>query len=273
MINKILVPVDFSESARSALQFAVDVANHFNATLTLYHAWTPPMSDAVLSVDDQKEFFIQDKAQRVKLLESWCKEAGTSCTHIIDDDEPSAGILKHVASNNFQLVIMGTRGESVDRGLWVGSNASGVVEDSTIPVLAIPHYANYKGFKKVMIAVEDDETDLEAWEYLSAWLGLFKPKVTLVHISDDKQFNQERHWLKDLTERVNQRFMGMQADYRIYSNDTVTEGLNDAAHELSADLLVMFSEKKSFLSKLFGGSETKRMSAIMNTPLLAMPFD
>src|SRR6476646_4576093 len=41
-IRKILVPVDFSESARAALVYAVEVARKFGATIDLLHVWQAP---------------------------------------------------------------------------------------------------------------------------------------------------------------------------------------------------------------------------------------
>ena len=49
-IQKILVPIDFSEYSKKALQYTIDFAKHFNAEIILVYVIEPLMYPADLSM-------------------------------------------------------------------------------------------------------------------------------------------------------------------------------------------------------------------------------
>ncbi len=141
-IKKILFPTDFSEGAKNALPYAIDMAKTFGAKLYLMHVIYDIATASGLHVPhtsvDQMYSEIQASAQ--KELERFGlkeREGLTDVEYSIKRGVPYEEILKFAKENNINLIVIGTHGrKGIDRVLF-GSTAERVVRNSSCPVLTV----------------------------------------------------------------------------------------------------------------------------------------
>ena len=112
-MKRILVPTDFSEPGKSALQYAVAFADLFGAAVDLLHVVEPVPSGALLSYISKEELHRdmveQAKKQMEELHTEW-QDYAFPVTQTIVDGHPFVEIVKHARENEVDLIIMGTHG-------------------------------------------------------------------------------------------------------------------------------------------------------------------
>ncbi len=146
-IERILFPIDFSEGAMNALDYAVSLSKEYNAKLYLLHVvhdismtsgWQVPH----IRID---EFYRDMEESARKELEKCCMEELKGLKDVekivlrgIPDDE----ILKVARDKKIDVIVIGTHGRTgIDRLLF-GSTAEKVVRKAPCPVLSVrlPEY-------------------------------------------------------------------------------------------------------------------------------------
>ncbi len=138
--RKILVAVDFSEESLKAVDWVAATAPALDVEITLLHVVRPVIYPEFYALDSLPE------QHRVQILRR-CHEALTDVAtkHLADLSFTTAVIEDHVAvgasdfaeKNDFDLVVLGTKGPSGLTHAVLGSVAERVVRVSKVPVLTI----------------------------------------------------------------------------------------------------------------------------------------
>ena len=142
-LKKILVPIDFSEPSRKAMQYALSFARQFNAELLLLHVveFTPltdPAPPLPVLQDEMTRVTMHESA--AKRLAEWRNEISTHVAvkaSVRDGISPHAEIVKAATEGNIDLIILGTQGRTGLAHLLIGSTAERVVRHAPCPVLVV----------------------------------------------------------------------------------------------------------------------------------------
>ena len=137
MIKNILVPVDGSEGADRAIEKAVMLAQICNAKLNFLYvaninqlAINAVLSDAILDSVTKAGNVILDRALEMV-------PAGIAKESFSDTGSPAVVVLDFAETNDIDLIVMGSRGLGVVKGVLLGSVSQYVVEQSKCPVLVV----------------------------------------------------------------------------------------------------------------------------------------
>lgn len=137
-LERILVPVDFSDPSRQALGYAVFLAHNFRAKLDVLHVWRINEyagDDMVLLTRSEPELTLSTslRAQADKLLSDFLVDVPYS-ERILREGEPAASITEVAREGGYDLVVMGTHGRTGLSHALVGSVAEKVVRMAPCPV-------------------------------------------------------------------------------------------------------------------------------------------
>lgn len=126
----ILVPVDFSESSRRALEEAGDLASRTGAVVTLLHVLELPASGLVPEAEQRA----------VTLLEEWGElveqKTRTRVWNLVKTGTPAQQVLATAADDpSIDLIVLGSHGRTGMSRLLIGSVAEKVVRHAHRPVL------------------------------------------------------------------------------------------------------------------------------------------
>jgi glycine betaine transporter len=139
----ILVPVDFSDHSREALNTAIQVAHVFGSTLHLlhcYHIQTAGISPYGIVLPAGYYADLREAAE--KRLSDWheiVSTEGIKCESILSADSPTLAINLAAEEADADLIVMGTRGLSGLKHAVLGSVAERVVRLAPCPVLTVKH--------------------------------------------------------------------------------------------------------------------------------------
>lgn len=134
----ILVPVDFSESSRHALELGIELATTFKASLTLIHVWEIPTYPYMELVPTNIDYLTPvENAAKAKLAETVAEiEARLpGVKSLLKVGNPWEQILTAIAGHGIDLVVMGTHGRRGLSHVLLGSVAEKIVRLSPVPVL------------------------------------------------------------------------------------------------------------------------------------------
>jgi nucleotide-binding universal stress UspA family protein len=149
-IQRILVPVDYSSCSRSALRFALDLAEKYQAELDVVHVWDRPsyVSNVVMTTKEPisgKSLIrlIQENAQRDldEFLQGTATAAGAAVTGRLLDGDPASALIHEVRQGKHDMVVVGTHGRTGLTHVLLGSVAEKLARLAPVPVVTVPDEA------------------------------------------------------------------------------------------------------------------------------------
>jgi len=133
----ILVPVDFSKSSLDALQYALDMAQHYDAQLILLHVVEPYHADMLMDTTEiQRKAHSAAHERLTKLTEATVK-AWPRTGRELRAGHPATTITALAKRTNADLIVMGTHGYTGLKHAVIGSVAEQVVRRAPCPVLVV----------------------------------------------------------------------------------------------------------------------------------------
>jgi len=146
-IQRILVPVDYSESSAKALRLALGLAERLQAEIDVVHAWDKPSYITENVMSHHAETGIAPLLEKIaqtaeadfsEFLATIPVPQGVRLTHRLLSGEPGTQILRVLREHPYDLIVMGTHGRSGLSHLLLGSVAERIVRFSEVPVLTVP---------------------------------------------------------------------------------------------------------------------------------------
>ena len=157
--SKILVPVDFSQSSREALEYAAELGARLGAEVDVLHVWRPP--NVVGSKEGIVAEFTQSDAGH--LMMEWLVEfdlRGDVATHgrlaATVRSDVSETIVEVAETGAYDLVVMATHGRHGLSLLFRGSVAAKVASRAPCPVVTLRAVDD----EAIVPAVEETPEDL-----------------------------------------------------------------------------------------------------------------
>jgi nucleotide-binding universal stress UspA family protein len=145
MYHSILVPLDGSSFAESALPLAVSIARHAAAALELLYmhpSWEAAHPEVTLEyqgsltnvnaeIKTRQRAYLDDLVTRLRKIYPGKIESA------VRDGAIAATIQKHAAERNIDLVVMTTHGRGALARIWLGSVADELVRHLPGPILLV----------------------------------------------------------------------------------------------------------------------------------------
>ena len=144
-IKKILFPIDLTENASRLLPWVFSLSEKYKSRIYLLHVVQDLNKWGKLYVPHPSmDTFQKEAIEAAKnALEVLCEEQLQRCPAfktIVVSGDAAQEILKVIASEGIDLVIMGTHGRKGLEHVLFGSVAENVVKNAPVPVLSInPH--------------------------------------------------------------------------------------------------------------------------------------
>lgn len=139
MYDQILVAVDGSEHARTAVTHAIDLADRYDATLhALYVIETRTAYDnAIIDPDERREVLREDGESELADVRERATAAGVEVQTAIEEGAPPEEILAYLDEHDIDAVCMGERGQSDFKTVLLGSATETVIHETDIPVIVV----------------------------------------------------------------------------------------------------------------------------------------
>lgn len=143
-VARVLVPIDFSPSARAALEYATFLAVRFGSELVALHVWQPagyagPDTLAFVPPGHGRPWE-ESRGEVLREVERLLAEQDAKPPKAevrVEVGEPADTILRIAREGGVDLVVMGTHGRTGISRFLLGSVAEAVLRRSTCPVVTL----------------------------------------------------------------------------------------------------------------------------------------
>ena len=262
-MNRILVPVDFSQTSLNALYYAVHLFQPEPYEITVLHVFSSnPTMMALRNID---QMVLEDSQRSLDKLMAKVhqKFPNARLKPKILKDHAVTAIASLGDSGDYDYIVMGTKGASGLKEVFLGSVAGGVISKTEAPVIVVPDGHSFEPLNEIVIALsESPESGREVEDPLRKIAEMHHSKIKALHIGDEKPLELEKA-LADITD------LRPTVDYTFGTGDTHKD-MNDYLIENESRMLCLIRGKKDFFSRLFKESVTLKETFDSPVPLLIL---
>jgi nucleotide-binding universal stress UspA family protein len=139
-LRKILVPIDFNETSDKALDFAIELAQKFDAEVIVMHAYEIPtisFPEALVATFSIAKHTLEAARKGLDQTVSMRTTGDVKITSILREGRAWEEIRAEAEETHADLIVIGTHGRRGIARALLGSVAENVIRTVTTPVLTI----------------------------------------------------------------------------------------------------------------------------------------
>jgi len=272
-MKHILFPTDFSDNSDQAYPYALDIAYLLGAELVIFNSYQLPHSKSnvmVSIVDRMKEDSIISLKKLKEDTLSQEKYKNLNITTTSRSGNFVSLIPKVATEFQSDLIVMGTKGASSLKEMFIGTNTLDVIQSTKIPILTVPEKAKNNKVDKIAMAVDLRKiNDPEQLRPLLEMAKICRASIEFVHVMqpNDEDSTQDRFnqivFLEHFTSEI-------KSNINIITDTDIIEGLSRYVESEKPDMLAMLSRKHTLFERLFTQSITNKLAFRSEIPLLVM---
>ena len=264
-MKKILFPTDFSKPANNAFRYAIKLARDLDARIDLVYILNISVAESVAIPPELRSDFLNEKSKEAQVKMEKFTESNPDDRineqKIIYGSFVATEIADEAEEEQYDLIIMGMKGEHAKEDKWLGSVTTNLMMKATCPVLAIPEEAIYQGIKKVAFATGLPSSKDMPYEQVLKFSKVLNAELEFVTVE-----NMVRRAEKFELGKEKENYFGM--EYYIVTNPSIPNGLNDFVITNKTDVLSLYIPKRRLWERLFHFSTSKEMAFHTKIPLL-----
>jgi len=280
-IKKILVPTDFSATARKAALYAAGIAGKGDATVFLLHV-IEPVTDSI-----RQPYPLHEKLQmeitknRVNELGALLQSISRTCPSVKIEKAVATGtvtsaILDFAENNQMDLIVMGTKGATGLKKLFMGSVAAGTIGRSHLAVLAIPDEYEMVEPDAILFATNHFEENTDLLKKMAGLATLYSATIhTVVFVNKTLagagDFISTASRLTQYLDFLRHTFPSVSFKGQVLEGEEFEKTIEEYDVKNEVDIIAMVTYPKSFWERFMRKSETKKMAFHSKIPLLAIP--
>ena len=266
-MERLLVATDWSESSRSAVEEAIQLARACSSKLIAMTTVITNVGyeDAMPWVVEQAEKEMQEKLASIRRMAS---EQGIDCeTFVYRGEEPYMDIVNAAVMKHVDMIVMGTRGRTGIKKLIMGSVTGSVIGQAPCKVLVVPPGAR-TDYRSILIATDGSIHSAAAASEAAAIAKRYKSSLIIVSVASSATeipcAEENVKQVMELAEREGLEKAGM-----VLQGKT-PEAILDIAEQKRAGLIVIGSHGRTGLTSLFMGSVTERVISLTEAAVLVV---
>jgi len=274
-MKKILVPTDFSETAMCAFLYAQKLSEAIpDSSIHVVHLYLPAMEAEYPNVVPPVPEYIE---AREKMLKDFMEEGlNTSKPDLKKEPSVTSDLLIGFPadeigklSEDYDLIVMGTTGETDLLDRLFGSVSSNVAKRAQCPTLLIPKGVSFHPIQQLLYAANYESADKNAIQKLLTINQYFKANVHFLHVQEEEGVEayakSKQELFADVFENGIPEFSFTMEEV---PGDDVPETMSNYAVEKSIDLVVMATPQRSFWERFVHRSKSKKMALTTKIPLM-----
>jgi nucleotide-binding universal stress UspA family protein len=279
-MKNILLPTDFSDNAWNAIFTARKLFSGEKCHFVILNCYAPRLENisgfkssartgAVIS--GLKQASEQGVSEVLSALDRQNKGNHHSFSTVSVKGDLAGQIKKLIPEYDLDLIVMGAKGATASRHIFLGSNTVAVIRKiRNCAVIGVPESYNFQTLKQVVFPT--DYTHFYSKGVLRILLdlaGKWKATVLVVHfgrefmLTDDQRANMEV--LQERLANVKS------ATDRIAMESTLSGAIANYAEDRMADMICLVHYEHTFLERLTREPAIKKVVFNSNVPLLVMP--
>jgi nucleotide-binding universal stress UspA family protein len=271
-MKTIILATDFSQGAKNAAHYAVQLVRDWQATLTLLHVYHYPPENLAKAGDFPLSVrMIREEAERSLKrlaldLHAHVAEPVT-INYLLKEGYVLPTIQDVTRDLQADLLIMSTVGTAPDSARVFGSVATDMVPLTNVPLLLIPPRITYTPVNNIVLGINlltpPNAVALDSTIRLAQQLNSV---ANILCVNDHPEAPETR----ERAEHIRHLFQVVPHTLTIQSASDVVEALLTFAKDNKADLIMMLPQARNWFERLIGEGDSERTSRLADIPVLAI---
>lgn len=277
-MKKILLPTDFSETARNALEYALNFFKGEVCTfyfLNIYTTGKYTTGDLWQASGEESVYdtLLLNKKITIDVLIDQLEEKFTDGNFkfkaIADYDEFTKAINQAVELNKIDFIVMGTQGIKNVKEMVFGSHTQRVIREVDCPILVVPKDAVFKAFDKMLFTLDyDDKFNPYVIKPLIRLIA--KHKVSLEILRMKKETSNPID-LDIEKKKLTNAFKGITHKIHLVSEVHTVDAINSLIQEMGININVISAKKEMLLERVLFGSSVSNILNRSQIAVLVLP--
>lgn len=276
-INKILIPVDFSDTSLLAIKHGAYMAQVTNSSLHLLHVINAHYVSQdiflpVVNIQDQSKIEKVASDKLAQLVADVKTEFGMDAQTIIKVGPPSNEISKVAKDIKASLIVMGTHGYSPIEELVIGSTALKVITKSPCPTMAMSGRSGHTGYKKILIPIDTSGNSRQKVNYtleLASKFGSSVHAIALLTGSEESEKPAMELILHQIEKLAKEKGVAYQSAVITNVKNRATATVQEI-EKTGADLAIIMTDQDAELSGFFLGPYSQQVIHLSKVPVIAV---
>lgn len=270
-MKKIIIPTDFSDCAKNAVEMGFEIAKKLDSSVHFIHVLRTPVDWKHLRKEQEKNFpetlheIGHVKGEFMK-LEQFGKmvDVKTKCTLIYDNGD----LYHNIEKEEGDLIVMGSHGANGVKEIF-GSNTQLVVRHSKIPVLIVKSITLTTNITNIVFASNWEGNIQSQLEIIIAFTKKLAVKLHLLYVNLPDDYKDVYEIESNMKENM-RAFKDVNYTMNVYDSINEEQGIVQFAETIDADLIGMITHGKSGFKQLVSPSITESLVNHSSIPILSI---
>lgn len=274
-MKKILFPTDFSEVSENAFIYALKLAESINAEIVTIHVYQLPQANYINVSEYLHEIYdvtelsnfenYKDEVPILRRIAEGNNLGHIKISHVLILGNLVPEIKKITENENFEFVVMGTKGATGLKETFFGTIATKVMNDVKALVLAIPEHCKYHPIEKILFITEYKPRDTASFLKVMDFAKIFQAHIDCLRV-EPTQNEVKNDYIKNWNEIVKNKDI----NFHSIKGDDVEGIILNFIDLHKINLIAMHIHHRNFFEKLFEISLSKKLAFHINVPILAI---
>lgn len=273
--SRILVPFDFSLTAKRALKHAASLGKLNSGEVQLLYVRKPKTLITFGYSFSELRTIVKESQNYKKLMEITAQEIRDQfdipVKVLVGIGGTIRGILKVCEKNNIGLIVMGTEGSESVSNLFGGSNSQLLVSKSPIPVITVRAESPRQGYSEILLPID---TSVHTRQKVMVAIRLAKSFLSRIHLLGlQAAYSDEEPKLKAILKQIEKRLQEESIPYttEIKKTDNAAASTIAVAKRKNADIIVCMTDQNAGSLPLLSKTYDHELIEESNIPVMSVP--
>ncbi len=279
-MRTILLLTDFSENAWNALFTALKLYEKTPTRFLIMNCYEPTFAPVLGHKSKERLAVIYDSlslnskkqlTETMNYLDKHHKNEFHEFSDLSLEGEIVDSVKEVQKEYNPELIVMGTKGATKARDVFLGSNTVKVIKKMhKCPVLAVPADHDFKALKRIIFPTDFSRKYHEAEiKPLRSLAKLWNSKLIVFQVTDGIKLGADQIENKAFLES---HLNGLSLKFQTVSwHSNIRRAILTEVESAKGDMVVLINYSHTFLERLTREPVVKRMAFQTNVPLLIIP--
>lgn len=279
-MKNILITTDFSDNAWNALIYTLKLYKYEYCTFYLLNAYWVSNSNLSNIMKKQRSSMLynamrENSIENLNKLEEQVNKINTNENHTFKTLSSSAylttAVNEAIDKFNIDLVVMGTKGATGAREIFMGSNTVSVIKDTiAVPILTVPENVDFSQPKTIVFSTDFNRIYSSTELYpLTELAELYNSKIRVIHIKQEEELDKNQQINKNVLAHHLEDFE-VSFHWLPYT-ESKEETIVNFVKDMDANVLAMINYQHSFIEKITREPVIKKLGFHALVPFLVMP--
>jgi nucleotide-binding universal stress UspA family protein len=279
-MKKILAPTDFSENATNAIKYAIKLFEKETCVFYLLNTFTPAAYNVGAMVDSYSALRLQEivkdnSEKNLEMLEDSLKEQFNNPNHsfvrIASFNLLILEITDVVTREGIDLIVMGTKGATGAKEVFLGTHTTYTIKKVKCPVIAVPSGFVFDPPKEILFPT--DYRLSKTNKYLSLIKGICEKHVSRLNILNayhGEPLSKDQNNIKDFLDKY---FEGNSHLFHIAEDTDLIGAIDNFQVKHKINFLIMIHNRHSFFENMLFRPLINQIAYHTNIPFLVIPSE